>query len=78
MVNFQSTVSDHAAIIKQLYFRQALAYLMNQAAVIQGPLKGYGTLTVGPVGNNPLTQFLSSTGKRVTRSRTTRPRPRAC
>ncbi len=62
-VNFQSTVSDHAAIIKQLYFRQALAYLMNQAAVIQGPLKGYGTLTVGPVGNNPVTPFLSATGK---------------
>ena len=62
-VNFQSTVSDHAAIIKQLYFRQALAYLMNQAAVIQGPLKGYGTITVGPVGNNPVTPFLSATGK---------------
>ncbi len=78
VVNFQSTVSDHAAVIKQLYFRQALAYLMNQAAVIQGPLKGYGTLTVGPVGNNPPTQWLSAQGKRVTRSRTTRPRPRAC
>ncbi len=62
-VNFQSTVSDHAAIIKQLYFRQALAYLMNQAAIIAGPLKGYGTITVGPVGNNPVTPFLSSTGK---------------
>jgi peptide/nickel transport system substrate-binding protein len=62
-VNFQSTVSDHAAIIKQLYFRQALAYLMNQAAVIAGPLKGYGTPTVGPVGNNPPTQWLSPTGK---------------
>ena len=63
VLNFQSTVSDHAAVIKQLYFRQALAYLMNQAAVIQGPLKGYGTLTVGPVGNNPPTQWLSATGK---------------
>ncbi len=63
VVNFQSSVSDHAAIIKQLYFRQALAYLMNQAAVIAGPLKGYGTLTVGPVGNNPPTQWLSQQGK---------------
>ena len=62
-VNFQSTVSDHAAIIKQLYFRQALAYLMNQAAVIAGPLKGYGTVTVGPVGSNPVTPFLSPQGK---------------
>jgi peptide/nickel transport system substrate-binding protein len=62
-VNFQSTVSNHAAVIKQLYFRQALAYLMNQAAVIAGPLKGYGTVTVGPVGSNPETPFLSATGK---------------
>jgi len=62
-VNFQSTVSDHAAIIKQLYFRQSLAYLMNQAAVIAGPLKGYGTITVGPVGSNPVTPFLSPQSK---------------
>jgi peptide/nickel transport system substrate-binding protein len=62
-VNFQDSISDHAAIIKQLYFRQAMAYLMNQAAVISGPLRGYATLTVGPVGNTPATQFLSSQGK---------------
>ena len=58
-VNFQSTVSDHAAIIKQLYFRQALAYLMNQTAVIRGALHGYGVPTVGPVASNPVTSFLS-------------------
>jgi peptide/nickel transport system substrate-binding protein len=63
VVNFQSTVSDHAAIIKQLYFRQALAYLLNQAALIAGPLKGYAAPTVGPVGNNPVTPFLSATGR---------------
>ena len=63
VVNFQSTVSDHAAVIRQRYFRQTLAYLMNQAAVISGPLKGYGTPTVGPVANTPVTPFLSSTGK---------------
>jgi peptide/nickel transport system substrate-binding protein len=59
VTNFQSTVSDHAAIIKQLYFRQAMAYLMNQQAVIQGPLKGYGSITPGPVPQNPVTQYLS-------------------
>ena len=48
VMNFQSSVGDHAAIIKQLYFRQALEYMMNQAAVISGPLRGYGALTVGP------------------------------
>ncbi|MBV9096044.1 MAG: hypothetical protein JO132_19590 [Streptosporangiaceae bacterium] len=59
-INLQSTVSDHAAIFKQLYFRQALAYLMNQEAIIQGPLKGYGSITPGPVPQNPATQYLSS------------------
>ncbi len=63
VVNFQSTVSDHAAVIKQLYFRQALVYLFNQGAVIAGPLKGYGALTVGPVASTPVTPFFSSTGK---------------
>jgi peptide/nickel transport system substrate-binding protein len=63
VLNFQSTVGDHAAIFKQLYFRQALAYEMNQAAVISGPLRGYGALTVGPVASTPVTSFLSGTGK---------------
>jgi len=61
-VNEQSTVSDHAAIFKQLYFRQALAYLMNGEAVLQGPLKGYGSLTTGPVASEPVTQWLSPQG----------------
>jgi peptide/nickel transport system substrate-binding protein len=61
-VNFQSTTGS-GPVIKQLYFRQALAYLMNQRAVIQGPLHGYGKYTVGPVGSYPSTQYLSSQGK---------------
>src|SRR5260370_40422494 len=62
--NFQSTVSDHAAIIRQLYFRQALAYLMNQAAIISGPLRRYGAVTVGPVAATPATKWLSATGRK--------------
>src|SRR5215467_6182470 len=62
-LNFQSTVSDHAAVFKQLYFRQALQYMMNQAAVIAGPLRGYGYPTVGPVGNTAPNPYLSATGK---------------
>ncbi len=58
VLNFQSTTGN-GPIIQQLYFRQALAYLMNQAAVIKGPLRGYGTQTVGPVGSQPVTQYLS-------------------
>jgi peptide/nickel transport system substrate-binding protein len=58
VMNFQSNTGN-GPVIQQLYFRQALAYLMNQAAVIKGPLRGYGTQTVGPVGNTPVTSYLS-------------------
>jgi peptide/nickel transport system substrate-binding protein len=61
-VNFQSTTGN-GPVIRQLYFREALAYLMNQAAVIEGPLRGYGVLTVGPVGSTPATEFLSPQAK---------------
>jgi len=61
-MNMQSTTGN-GPIMQQLYFRQAMAYLMNQAAVIKGPLRGYGTLTVGPVGNTPPSMFLSPKGK---------------
>jgi peptide/nickel transport system substrate-binding protein len=62
-MNFNSSVSDHAAIFKQLYFRQVMAYLMNQKAIIKGPLRGYGEPTVGPVAATPATSFLSAQGR---------------
>jgi peptide/nickel transport system substrate-binding protein len=62
-MNFQSSVSDHAAIFKQLYFREAMAYLMNQEAIIKGPLRGYGAVTVGPVAATPATSWLSTQGR---------------
>jgi peptide/nickel transport system substrate-binding protein len=62
VMNFQSTTGN-GPIIRQLYFRQAMAYLMNQASVISGPLRGYGAATVGPVGNVPVTKFLSPKGR---------------
>jgi peptide/nickel transport system substrate-binding protein len=62
-VNFNSTTGN-GPIIRQLYFRQALEDLMNQAAVISGPLRGYGEFTVGPVGTVPVTQWLSPQGKK--------------
>jgi peptide/nickel transport system substrate-binding protein len=63
-LNYQSTTGN-GPILKQLYFRQALQYLMNQEAVIKGPLKGYGLATVGPVGTLPLSgaSYLSPTGR---------------
>jgi peptide/nickel transport system substrate-binding protein len=62
-MNFQSSIGDHAAIFKQLYFRQAMAHLMNQQAIIKSALRGYGVPTVGPVANYPPTQFLSAKGR---------------
>jgi peptide/nickel transport system substrate-binding protein len=62
VMNFQSTTGN-GPIIRQLYFRQAMAYLMDQASVISGPLRGYGAATVGPVGNVPVTKFLSPQGR---------------
>jgi len=59
VTNFQDSIGDHAAIIKQLYFREALAYLQNGQAVLEGPLKGYGSLTTGPVASEPVTSWLS-------------------
>jgi len=58
VMNFQSSTGN-GPVIRQLYFRQALAHLLNQKAVINGPLHGYGTPTVGPVGSTPVTKFLS-------------------
>jgi peptide/nickel transport system substrate-binding protein len=63
VLNFNSTTGN-GPIIRQLYFRQALAYLMDQQGVIGGPMRGYGTATVGPVGNVPVTKFLSAQGKK--------------
>jgi peptide/nickel transport system substrate-binding protein len=63
-VNEQSSISDHAAIFRQVYFRQALAYLMNQPADLAGPLKGYGVTQNGPVGSYPMTSWLSPLGKK--------------
>ena len=50
------------AIIQQLYFRQALAYLMNQTAIINGPLRGTARSTVGPVAGHACDHMLSPKG----------------
>jgi len=62
-MNFNSSVSDHAAIFKQLYFRQVMAHLMDQKAIIKGPLRGYGQPTIGPVAATPVTSVLSAKGR---------------
>ena len=62
VMNLDSTTGN-GPVIRQLYFRQAMAYLMDQQGVINGPLRGYGSVTVGPVGNVPVTKFLSPMGR---------------
>jgi peptide/nickel transport system substrate-binding protein len=61
-VNMQSSTGN-GPVNRQLYFRQALQYLMNQKAIIDGPLHGYGSYTVGPVGTYPATNYLSPQGQ---------------
>ncbi len=56
--NFSSS-DPQLPIISQLYFREALQLLENQAAIIQGPLHGYGHVSTGPVGSFPRTMYLS-------------------
>jgi peptide/nickel transport system substrate-binding protein len=63
VMNFQTTTGN-GPVLRELYFRQAMAYLMNQAAVIRGPLRGYGVPTVGPVPSTPATPFLSPQGRK--------------
>ena len=56
-----SSADPQLPIISQQYFRHALQLLENQAAIIQGPLHGYGHVTTGPVGSFPRTDYLSPT-----------------
>ncbi len=56
-------IDPQVAVFKQLYFRQAFEYLVNQAAIIQGALHGYGIVSTGPVGDAPQTNYLSPQAK---------------
>jgi peptide/nickel transport system substrate-binding protein len=59
----ENSTTGNGPVNRQLYFRQALQYLMNQKAVIDGPLHGYGAYTVGPVGTYPASNYLSPQGQ---------------
>jgi peptide/nickel transport system substrate-binding protein len=56
--NFQNT-QGAGAIFDQLYFRQTFQSMVDQEGVIEGPLHGYGKVTYGPVGDYPVTKYLS-------------------
>ena len=61
--NFKSTgdTGQAGAIFSQLYFRQAMQYLVNQTLYVSRVDKGYGTPVFGPVPTLPKNDFTSST-----------------
>jgi peptide/nickel transport system substrate-binding protein len=57
-MNYASPQSG--AIFRQLYLRQAMQYLINQAGYISAFLEGYAYPTYGPVPQKPSSDFVSS------------------
>jgi peptide/nickel transport system substrate-binding protein len=57
-INFASP--QVGAIFKQLYVRQAMQHLINQAGYIDSFLQGYGNPTYGPVPLVPNSKFISA------------------
>jgi peptide/nickel transport system substrate-binding protein len=55
--NFKDKTDDFDKVISQLYARQALDHLEDQAAYVTGVLKGAGGQAYGPVPAVPVTQF---------------------
>jgi peptide/nickel transport system substrate-binding protein len=60
--NFNSTGDEGNAgkIFSQLYFRQAMQYLVNQPLYDSRLARGYGVPTYGPVPSEPANSFISS------------------
>jgi peptide/nickel transport system substrate-binding protein len=56
-LNYSSAQSG--AIFKQLYVREAMQHLINQAGYISAFLQGYAYPTYGPVPTQPASQFVS-------------------
>lgn len=46
-------------LIKQLYIRQAMQSLVNQAAMIKGPLQGTGSINLGPIRISSFIKYYS-------------------
>jgi peptide/nickel transport system substrate-binding protein len=61
-LNYNAPVTG--AILKQLYIRQAMEHLINQAAYLSSFLDGYGYPTYGPVPEEPVSRFVSPQQRR--------------
>jgi peptide/nickel transport system substrate-binding protein len=55
--NFKNTTGDFNNIIKQLYFRQAIAHLQDEKGIINAFFHGAGTEAYGPVPSEPKSPY---------------------
>jgi peptide/nickel transport system substrate-binding protein len=55
--NFKDTTGDFDKIIGQLYVRQAIADVVDQAGIVKGAFKTAGGLAYGPVPASPASPF---------------------
>jgi peptide/nickel transport system substrate-binding protein len=55
--NFKNTTGDYNNIIKQLYFRQAIAHLQDEKGIINAFFHGAGTEAYGPIPSEPKSPY---------------------
>ncbi len=58
--NFKNTVHHFDKIVSQLYFRQVMAMLVNEPAIIAGIYHGAAGLAYGPIPSVPKTTYVPS------------------
>jgi peptide/nickel transport system substrate-binding protein len=58
--NFKDTTGDFNNIVKQLYFRQAMAHLQDQQGWINAYMHGAGDPAYGPIPAYPVSPYLPS------------------
>jgi peptide/nickel transport system substrate-binding protein len=56
-LNFKNTTNNFDKVVKQLYVRQALQYLINQPGDIQGVYKGAAVAAYGPIPSAPTSPY---------------------
>ena len=72
--NFKNTVHHFDKIISQLYFRQVMAMLVNEPAIIAGIYHGAAGLAYGPIPSVPEDAVRAVQRGQPAATRTTRPR----
>jgi peptide/nickel transport system substrate-binding protein len=57
IINFQDHTDDFNNVIKQLYVRQAIDYMIDQPGIIKGVYKGAAVTAYGPTPSAPLSPY---------------------